>query len=70
MKVSTTFLLYKLNLRSNEMILVSACLCGINCKYSGGNNYNEKIFELIKNGNAIPICPEQLRWLADSTNSR
>lgn len=51
------------------MILVSACLCGINCKYSGGNNYNEKIFELIKNENAIPICPEQLRWFANPKNS-
>ncbi len=51
------------------MILVSACLCGINCKYSGGNNYNEKIFELLENGNAIPICPEQLRWFTNSKNS-
>ena len=46
------------------MILVSACLLGINCKYSGGNNYNEKIFELLKNGEALPICPEQLGGLA------
>ena len=41
------------------MILVSACLVGINCKYSGGNNYNEKIFNLVKEGKAIPVCPEQ-----------
>lgn len=45
------------------MILVSACLVGINCKYNGGNNYNEKIFNLVKNGMAIPICPEQLGGL-------
>ena len=45
------------------MILVSACLVGINCKYNGGNNYNEKIFELVKKGEAIPICPEQLGGL-------
>ena len=25
------------------MILVSACLAGVNCKYSGGNNENEEI---------------------------
>lgn len=43
------------------MILISACLAGINCKYSGGNNYNEKIFKLLKEGKAIPVCPEQLR---------
>ena len=26
------------------MIFVSACLAGINCKYSGGNNYNQDKF--------------------------
>jgi uncharacterized protein YbbK (DUF523 family) len=42
------------------MIIVSACLCGINCKYSGGNNINEKVVELLKSGKALPLCPEQL----------
>ena len=46
------------------MILVSACLCGINCKYNRTNNYNEKIFDLIKEGKAIPVCPEQLGGLS------
>lgn len=45
------------------MILVSACLAGLNCKYNGKNNYNEKIFNLVKMGKAIPICPEQLGGL-------
>lgn len=45
------------------MILVSACLCGINCKYNGSNNYNEEIFNMVKNGIAIPVCPEQLGGL-------
>ena len=45
------------------MIFVSACLVGINCKYNGGNNYNEKIFNMVKEGTAIPICPEQLGGL-------
>ena len=45
------------------MILISACLVGINCKYNGKNNYNEKAFQLVKNGKAIPICPEQLGGL-------
>lgn len=44
-------------------ILVSACLLGINCKYSGKNNRNEKIAELSKVHNLIPICPEQLGGL-------
>ena len=45
------------------MILVSACLCGINCKYDGTNNYDETIFNLVKEGKAIPVCPEQLGGL-------
>ena len=46
------------------MYLVSACLVGINCKYNGGNNYNEKILKLVKEGKAIPVCPEQLGGLS------
>lgn len=45
------------------MILVSSCLLGINCKYSGGNNYQEKILKLVKDGKAIFACPEQLGGL-------
>ena len=45
------------------MILVSACLAGINCKYNGKNNYNKEIFQMVKNGEAIPICAEQLGGL-------
>lgn len=45
------------------MILVSGCLAGINCKYNGGNNYNKDVFNLVKEGKAIPICPEQLGGL-------
>lgn len=33
------------------MIFVSACLAGINCKYSGGNNYNKK--NLIKETKSV-----------------
>lgn len=46
------------------MILVSACLVGINCKYNGENNFNKEVFELVKSGKAIPVCPEQLGGLA------
>lgn len=47
----------------NSKILISACLAGVNCKYNGGNNENNKIIELIKNGNVILVCPEQLGGL-------
>lgn len=42
------------------MIIVSACLCGIDCKYNGSNNFNKKVYDLYKRGLAIPVCPEQL----------
>ena len=45
------------------MILVSACLCGVNCKYNGQNNLNENVLELLKKGEAILVCPEQLGGL-------
>ena len=50
------------------MILISACLVGMNCKYNGKNNYNEKALELVKSGQAIPICPEQLGGLSTPRN--
>ncbi|HPR16778.1 MAG TPA: DUF523 domain-containing protein [Candidatus Cloacimonadota bacterium] len=46
------------------MIIVSACLAGVCCKYDGGHNQNEKVVELVKQGLAIPVCPEQLGGLS------
>ena len=45
------------------MILVSACLLGVNCKYNGDNNLNLELMEFLKDKNYIPICPEQLGGL-------
>ena len=45
------------------MKLVSACLCGINCKYDGGNNLRPYFAELLAMGEVIPVCPEQLGGL-------
>ncbi|MGI6779006.1 MAG: DUF523 domain-containing protein [Acetivibrionales bacterium] len=42
------------------MVLVSACLAGLNCKYNGGNNLNTEICNMVARGEAIPVCPEQL----------
>ena len=41
-------------------IIVSSCLLGCNCKYNGGNNYNNSLCEFLKNNNleAVGICPE------------
>lgn len=40
------------------MIAVSKCLVGINCKYSGGNNYSDKLMEYLKDKDFLAICPE------------
>ena len=45
------------------MIIVSACLAGIKCRYDGNDNSNEKVIEMIKQRIAIPVCPEQLGGL-------
>lgn len=45
------------------MILVSACLAGLNCRYDGNNKFQKDIFNLVKEGKAILVCPEQLGGL-------
>ena len=45
------------------MYLISAGLCGVNCKYNGNNNYNKICDELFSSGKAILVCPEQLGGL-------
>ena len=39
-------------------ILVSACLLGRNCKYNGGNNYNEKVAAFVSGNEVVEYCPE------------
>lgn len=41
-----------------EKLLISACLCGKNTKYSGGNNLINKIEELKEKYDLYLICPE------------
>lgn len=45
-------------------ILVSACLCGVNCRYSGDSNADEKVKALFKSSILLPVCPEQLGGLS------
>ena len=44
-------------------ILVSACLLGVNCKYSGESNFSEDVLRLSESHELIPVCPEQLGGL-------
>lgn len=47
------------------MYIISACLLGENCKYNGGNNYNDKVarFADENKDKIILICPETLGGL-------
>lgn len=51
------------------MILVSACLAGVECRYNGSSYSISKIKEMVKEGKAIPICPEILAGLSIPRNS-
>ncbi len=46
------------------MKLVSACLAGLNVRFDGKNKANAKIVKLVKEGKAIPVCPELLAGLS------
>lgn len=54
--------------KRGETILVSACLIGVNCKWNGENNLQEKLLELAKTCHVILVCPEQLGGLATPRN--
>lgn len=44
-------------------IIVSACLLGENCKYSGGNNFDPNVAAFAEGREVIPVCPEVLAGL-------
>jgi len=35
-------------------------LAGLNVRFDGGNKANEKIVQMVREGKAVPVCPEQL----------
>jgi uncharacterized protein YbbK (DUF523 family) len=43
------------------MIIVSACLLGINCRWDGQNSLEKKLLKYLPD--LIPVCPEQLGGL-------
>lgn len=45
------------------MIVVSACLAGVKCRYDGNDNIVPEIKELVLSGKAIALCPEELGGL-------
>ena len=45
------------------MIIVSACLLGLNTKYDGATNVHTLLQKYSARGKFIPVCPEQLGGL-------
>ena len=50
-------------MKGQARVLVSACLAGVSCRYDGGHCLDESIRALVRAGQAIPVCPEQLGGL-------
>lgn len=46
------------------MKIASACLCGINCAWNGKSKSSQQVIDLMKTGEIIPVCPEQLGGLS------
>lgn len=44
--------------------MVSACLAGMKCRYDGGANPCPEVQELVRQGSAVPVCPEVLAGLS------
>jgi len=44
-------------------VLVSACLCGLPCRYDGSVSALPAALDLVRQARAIPVCPEQLGGL-------
>lgn len=44
--------------------LVSACLCGIPCRFNGKSSRDPKVEKLVRMRKAVPVCPEVLGGLS------
>ncbi|MBL7005731.1 MAG: DUF523 domain-containing protein [Spirochaetia bacterium] len=40
------------------MILISACMAGIPCRYNGGSFNFPELLSLVEGGKAVQVCPE------------
>jgi uncharacterized protein YbbK (DUF523 family) len=48
-----------------NIILVSACLLGVNCQYNGESDFTRELLEFLKDkGEFIAVCPEVLGGLS------
>jgi len=53
--------LKRLAASGKEVVVVSACLCGIRCRFDGRDKrMDEKVAAAVGDGEALPLCPEVL----------
>jgi len=50
-------------MKEKEIFIVSACLAGLKTRYNAKSNPDPDVIKLLKEGKAIPLCPEQLGGL-------
>jgi uncharacterized protein YbbK (DUF523 family) len=50
-------------------VLVSGCLAGVRCNYKGEAKPNSMVLELVRQGRAVVVCPEQLGGFTNSQGS-
>lgn len=49
---------------TSRKIIISACLAGIPCRYDGSHRAIPELCRLVREGEAVPVCPEILGGLA------
>ena len=47
----------------SKQYVISACLAGESCRYDGGCSPCPAVQELVRTGQALPVCPEMLGGL-------
>ena len=52
-----------------KLFLVSACLVGARTRYDGEARLHPELLQLLQEGRAVPICPEQLGGLTTPPSS-
>lgn len=52
------------NFNLKKRVVVSACLAGLKCRYDCKSQERAKIVEMVKSGEAVPVCPEQMGGLS------
>jgi uncharacterized protein YbbK (DUF523 family) len=54
----------KISVRKQDVILVSACLLGIRCRYDGASKRHPGVLAFLEGRSFVPVCPEALTGLA------